>query len=219
MSTDDRLVPFGLAGLGLALIAVGMFLPLWDEGSVAALRGISENSLLQSGNGWISLILAGTCVVSLIRVWQRPRRIYWPLISGLLVIGTSIYNGRSEDVMTLCPLGAESVTSACQVAAPGIGVYAVGLGGAALAASGVFFLRLPVIGRSAKETAVTRECPFCKSQIPPDASVCAHCRRESAPWIRKDEYWWRQDENGDWFSRDATMPRAEWERYDPSVDQ
>ena len=36
MTTDDRLGPFGLAALGLALIAVGIVLPLWDEGSVTA---------------------------------------------------------------------------------------------------------------------------------------------------------------------------------------
>ena len=207
--------------MGLGLIAIGVFLPLWDEGSVSAFSGISENSLLQSGYGWVTLILAGSCVVSLVRAWPKPRRIYWPLVSGVLVIGSAVYNGTSDDVMTLCPLGADTISDLCQVAEPGIGVYAVGLGGAALLASGLFFLRLPSAEFPTTHVSgkIMRECPFCKSQIRPDASVCAHCRRESPPWLRKEDLWWRQDEHGDWFSRDATMPRSTWERYEPTVEE
>lgn len=39
----------------------------------------------------------------------------------------------------------------------------------------------------------TRECPACKEAIRRDASVCPHCRRESAPWAYRDGVWWTQD--------------------------
>lgn len=44
-----------------------------------------------------------------------------------------------------------------------------------------------------------RECPFCKSQIRRDASVCPHCQRESDPWILHEGRWWVKRESGDYF--------------------
>lgn len=46
--------------------------------------------------------------------------------------------------------------------------------------------------------AETRECPFCKSQIRPDATVCPHCQRESEPWTLNDGHWWKKDESNEW---------------------
>lgn len=52
------------------------------------------------------------------------------------------------------------------------------------------------------ETA-TRECPSCKSQIRPDASVCPHCQRESEPWTKNDDVWWMKGETGEWVRAEA----------------
>jgi len=225
MSADARLLPFGLGFLGLGLVAISMFLPVWDEGSVSAFAGISENTLLQSGDGWITLIFAGVSAVSLVRVLASPRRIYWPLISGLVAIGFAVWLGTDEEQRTLCPLGATTVTSACQVAQPGIGVYVLGLGGAALVASGLMFWRFPKRVRVTSRPGtfdpmkVTRECPYCKSEIRPDASVCPHCRRESPPWTLKNNIWWRQDEgSGEWLWLDPEGPPSTWQRYEPAAD-
>ena len=47
---------------------------------------------------------------------------------------------------------------------------------------------------------MTRECPFCKSNIRADASVCAHCQRESQPWVFHEGHWWVKDARGtDWW--------------------
>lgn len=45
---------------------------------------------------------------------------------------------------------------------------------------------------------VTRECPFCKTEIRPDASVCPHCQRESEPWTENDGYWWKKGASNEW---------------------
>lgn len=178
---DARLLPFGLGFVCIGLVLIGAFLPVWDEGSVA-FSSISENSSVQSDFGWATLVLAGGCAISLLRVLQRPRRIYWPLVSGLLVVGAAIYAGTSEDVLTLCPIGATStLAEGCQVAEPGIGTYVTGLGGAALIASGWFFLRLPGVTRSVGSPAAagTRECPHCGSEMRADAMVCPACLNKS----------------------------------------
>lgn len=44
----------------------------------------------------------------------------------------------------------------------------------------------------------TRECPFCKTEIHPDASVCPHCQRESEPWTENDGYWWKKGASNEW---------------------
>jgi hypothetical protein len=219
--SDERFVPFALAFLGLGLVAISMFLPVWDEGSVSSFSGISENTLLQSGDGWIALLVAGVNAISLIRIFQSPRRIYWPLVSGIVVIGYAIYLGTNETQRTLCPIGASAISSNCQVAQPGIGVYVLGLGGAALLGSGFMFLRFSKVkadphalpGTLAPDPMkVLRECPFCKMQIRPDASVCPHCQRESEPWTLKENLWWRH-EGGEWLWLDPAGPAGTWHSY------
>lgn len=44
-------------------------------------------------------------------------------------------------------------------------------------------------GGGGSASGITRECPYCKSRIPPDALVCRHCQRESDPWHRVANAW------------------------------
>lgn len=55
------------------------------------------------------------------------------------------------------------------------------------------------VGQPGQIQGQSRECPFCRSNIRADASVCPHCQRESEPWILKDNVWWARDSNGDWM--------------------
>jgi hypothetical protein len=51
---------------------------------------------------------------------------------------------------------------------------------------------------SSQQTPVAmRECPFCKEPMRRDASVCPHCRRESAAWTYRGGHWWAANEQGD----------------------
>jgi RNA polymerase subunit RPABC4/transcription elongation factor Spt4 len=43
----------------------------------------------------------------------------------------------------------------------------------------------------------SRTCPFCKSEIPPDATVCRFCQRESEPWhFMEGKAWVAVDDAG-----------------------
>lgn len=57
----------------------------------------------------------------------------------------------------------------------------------------------------------TRECPFCKSSIRADATVCPHCQRESEPW-RLVRTVWVARRSGDgtywWLSQPSTWFRV-----------
>jgi hypothetical protein len=63
-----------------------------------------------------------------------------------------------------------------------------------------------------------RECPFCKSSIRRDASVCPYCQRESKPWRLHNGYWWFTNDDGEqfwldtksntWVAAEATQPQA-----------
>ena len=43
-----------------------------------------------------------------------------------------------------------------------------------------------------------RQCPFCKEEMRRDASVCPHCRHESAAWTLHEGRWWTEV-GGTWY--------------------
>ena len=57
-----------------------------------------------------------------------------------------------------------------------------------------------------------RECPHCKEHMRRDASVCPHCRLESAPWKLHEGVWWTQSPEGEW--RWLNERSREWVRFD-----
>ena len=130
-----RHLSFGLAFLGVAAIAVGCFMPVADAGSVSFSR-INDNSLRLSGIGWLTLLLCGVLVITLTRSVYRGEPTWGPVIGGLLVVTEAVYVGAVE--LTTCPLGTNVAgISACQAASPGLGLFMVGAGGAALALAGL----------------------------------------------------------------------------------
>jgi Superinfection immunity protein len=62
----------------------------------------------------------------------------------------------------------------------------------------------------------TRECPFCKEEMRRDASVCPHCRRESAAWKLNDGVWWTQVD-GVWYQLNEA--NREWVKYEKPADE
>ena len=69
--------------------------------------------------------------------------------------------------------------------------------------------------KSAREP-VTRQCPYCRSQIPPDATVCRFCQRESAPWRWVENAWVARNEQGDDWWLDPGVKSWFRVRYAPS---
>lgn len=83
----------------------------------------------------------------------------------------------------------------------------------------------PPVTSAASPTAV-RECPFCKEAMRRDASVCPHCRHESAPWRFWEGRWWTPAETDppQWYDEYASrwrpsseIPHAEADRFDVVV--
>ena len=160
-STRD--LSFGLAFLGLAAIVVGCFLPVADAGSVDFDR-IHRNTLLSSGIGWLTLLLCGVLLVTLTLSLRHGEATWGPLIGGLLVVTEAVYVGAVE--LTTCPAGTNfvGVGSACQAASPGLGLFMIGAGGAAMALAGLELApwRRPLPAASLAVTGTThrpRPCP------------------------------------------------------------
>jgi hypothetical protein len=58
-----------------------------------------------------------------------------------------------------------------------------------------------------------RGCQFCRSLIPPEASVCRYCSREVGAWTLQDGTWWTNQggawtylSKGSWNEPDASHP-------------
>ena len=64
------------------------------------------------------------------------------------------------------------------------------------------------------EEHVHRQCPFCKEPMRRDATVCPHCRHESAAWTLHEGRWWTQVEDGEWRWLDEVT--REW--HPPTVE-
>lgn len=163
---DERTLWLLVGAAGALAIVVGAFLPLWDPGSVVFAR-IQGNSVLQSGTGWVSLAVAVIALISIVRAFYFPRRTWAPCIFGLIALVYAVYNGTNRGVRTLCPSTARSMSApSCQLAQPGLGVYAMAIGAIALLTAGLYLLRQPRL-----EQPASRECPFCKEPMRRDAST------------------------------------------------
>jgi hypothetical protein len=134
-----RYASAGVAFLALAAIAVGCFLPAADDGSVTFER-LRGNSLRETDIAWLTVPMCAVVASALARSLHRGERTLGPLLAGLVVMTEAVYIGAAE--LTTCPVRSPSVDSAvCQTAAPGIGLFVLAAGGAALAVAGLELAR------------------------------------------------------------------------------
>jgi hypothetical protein len=62
-----------------------------------------------------------------------------------------------------------------------------------------------------QQRSIHRECPSCKESMRRDASVCPHCRNESAPWQWDTRHWWVESSSGRyWLDEDS----GQWVKYE-----
>jgi hypothetical protein len=144
-------VGIGLAFLGAALMIVGVFLPRTESRQFFR---VPDNTLIQSGDGWIFVGLAVLISVAAYAAVRGRRRTYAVLILALLGVGIATYQGTGErlELSSLNPAAATAVGVPGEDASPGYGLYAVGAGSGLAALGG---LLLTGVGARAR-TRLTR---------------------------------------------------------------
>jgi hypothetical protein len=158
---------YAVAFLSLGPIGVGCFLPAADEASVGFDR-IDGNSLRPSGITWLTLALCGLLAIALTRSLHRGGRTWGPFIAGLLVLAQTVYVGAAE--LTTCPVGSNLAAGVtCETASPGLGLFMIAAGGAALALAGVELA--PWTARSRAATPARHDEPERATTYAPPASV------------------------------------------------
>jgi hypothetical protein len=129
-------IGIGLALIGAALMIIGVFLPRVES---QQFFGIPDNTLIQSGDGWIFIGLAAFIAVAVYAAIRRRRRTYAALILAVLGIGVATYAGTGErlELSSLNPVAAAAVGVPKEKASPGTGLYAAGAGSGLAALGGL----------------------------------------------------------------------------------
>lgn len=131
-------VGVGFALLGALAMILAVFLPRVEE-TTFSLAGVAENTLIQSGDGWLFLGLAAGVVASTYRTYQSGEAGWTVVVLGGIAIAAAIYSGTNEEALTLYPLDEQGNADGSQsgvLANPGVGIYVAGVGGALTAFGG-----------------------------------------------------------------------------------
>ncbi len=168
-------VGIGLALVGAALMVIGVFLPHVE--SQRFLR-VADNTLIQSGDGWIFIGLAVFIALAVYAAVRRRRKTAAVLVLAAIGIAAAVYEGTGDRVRlsSLNP-GAASVlgVQATEKASPGTGVYAVGAGSGLAALGGLLLAGIAFGEARGLPTRNTKQCPDCAETVLADARVCKHC--------------------------------------------
>lgn len=192
-------VGVALAIAGAVAMVIAIFLPR-VESSAFTLGGIQENTLIQSGDGWIFIGLAIGIAGAVYRSYTQGVKSWLVLVLGLIAIGVAYYNGTNEEALTLYRLDVNGDPDYSNEvnASPGVGIYVAGVGGL-LALVGGWQMRRdaephaaappraagaaspmppPVAGTNAMpppSSAPMKKCPDCAEVVLADARVCRYC--------------------------------------------
>lgn len=180
VSSDDRYainpLGFGLVILGAAIAILGTFLPR-AESTAFTLGGIEKNTLLQSGDGVLIIVLAVSLGAVAYNGWAAgARRSVAIFLISACLIGDAIYQGTGSRI-ALYRINADGSQGARVDASAGIGIYAVGVGGL-LGLLGGWVIRQssPRVTVDGEEpTGRTKRCPDCAEEVLAAARVCKHC--------------------------------------------
>lgn len=131
-ASTANLIPFGIACLGTVVAVVAVFLPRLESVGFAK---IAENSLIQNGDGVLPLILAAAALAMSFAMRKATSRNVLVVLLGIAIVGFAVYNGTGERLLleSIGPLGDGSTVEGD----PGIGLWALGIAGAIIAASGL----------------------------------------------------------------------------------
>ena len=114
------------AALGALVMAIAAFLPLAESSTFIQ---VADNTLIQNGSGWVFLGLALGVILKARSLYTGGGPKTSLLIMGGLGLALAIYMGVSEEVLTLESAAGGSFSRE-EVASPGVGIYAAGIGSA-----------------------------------------------------------------------------------------
>jgi len=177
---DVSPVGFGIALIGALAMLIAIFLPRVESTSFG---GVAENTLIQSGDGWIYVALSIGIAGAAYRAFRRGTKTVAVIVMGLIAVGVAIYHGTNEELLTLYPVNPNGEVSAFaegRKASPAAGIYLAGLGGL-LAVVGGFQMRTGARVREASqeiEEQPTKTCPDCAETVLAAARVCRYCGHE-----------------------------------------
>lgn len=159
-----------LGWVGAALVVLAVFLPY-----ASTPFPVSNNTLIQSGTGWILVVFAVAVALECYRVRDRDERTRWVLVAGVLLIAYTIYAGTGSRLDLTFTTSNPLSPTVTRHASPGIGVYMAGIGGAIVALGGATVMGFDA-GLGATAVARSRKrCPDCAEVVLADAKVCKHC--------------------------------------------
>jgi hypothetical protein len=164
-----------LAAVGATLMVIAVFLPRVES---AKFGRVQENTLIQSGDGWVFIGLAVGIVAAVYAAFQRERRTWAVLTLGLIAVAIAVYDGTGDRLELRSASGGAFglPSSATEKASPGVGIYAVGAGGLIAAIGGAWLAGLGAASAgSALKTRRTKNCPDCAETVLAEARVCKHC--------------------------------------------
>jgi Uncharacterised protein family UPF0547 len=180
---DDDQVDLSPAGMWLAVagavaMLVAVFLPYAESHDFAF---IEQNTLIQTGDGWLFVGLAVGSAAALYRMYRGRRRNWGPIVTGAIAAAVALFYGANgADALQLCSTDPATFGQSCVQASPGIGIYLAGLGGLLMVVGGWQIRNSPQRGwvdgeSSAPALDGTKTCPDCAETVLAQARVCKHC--------------------------------------------
>lgn len=144
---SDVQLGIALAFVGSVVLLISVFLPLADSTQFVH---VAQNSLIQHGEGWVVVGLALAAAGISYRILTGEGQPVWLMVVGGAALGLAVVFGTSDSLLTLTSTAPEELgvleelksIAEPERASPGIGIYAVGLGGL-LVLIGGYFLRAP----------------------------------------------------------------------------
>jgi hypothetical protein len=169
-----------VAGAALAIVGalgmfIGAFLP-WVEASTFV--QIQDNSLIQSGDGWVLIGCALGIGLAVYAAWRRQRQSWAVVVLAAIALGFTVYAGTGDRLeVGSVNSGARQTLglSSTERGSPGVGIYVSGVSAGMAAVGGLLLAGIGVGAARGIPDRRTKKCPDCAETILADARVCRHC--------------------------------------------